>query len=100
MVCASIVVCLGLLSSSTSEARSINWYRVAACETHYNWDAAGTYQGGLGFYYKTWDWWAGELGFSAYRSAGDAPPWVQIQVAQYGYSKYHGYWGCIAHGYY
>ena len=74
------------------------WKGVAQCETGQNWKGLGsTYQGGLGFYWATWNWWAGELGLlDKYPDAGDAPPLVQIEVAQYGRVVYSGYWGCIS----
>src|SRR5215471_5704172 len=61
------------------------WDRVAACETGGRWRGLGaTYQGGLGIYAATWDWWAGELGLERrYPDAGDAPRLVQIRVADY-----------------
>ena len=70
---------------------------MARCETGSRWGGLGaTYQGGLGIYYTTWDWWARELGVLArYPDAGDAPRLVQIQVADYGRRVHHGYWGCI-----
>ena len=73
--------------------------RVFHCETptngqYINWQHdSGTYQGGPGFYYGSWDqfkpvsWWPDE--------AYDATPWQQYQtaraiVAQYGFTG----WGC------
>jgi hypothetical protein len=72
------------------------WDRVARCETGGQWRGLGrTYQGGLGFYWATWDSWAGELGLEArYPDAGDAPRLVQIRVADYGRRVHRGYWGC------
>jgi hypothetical protein len=77
------------------------WDRVARCEQP---DGAGgalwnhpgpRYQGGLGFYFATWDWWARELGLvRRYPDAGDAPRLVQIRVAEYGRRVHRGYWGC------
>lgn len=58
-----------------------------------------TYSGGVGFYNRTWTWWAGELGLARrYPNAADAPPVVQIRVAEYGYQHHDGYWGTIANG--
>lgn len=73
------------------------WDRVAQCETGSRWAGLGSvYQGGLGIYYQTWDWWAKELGlWSQYPDAGMAPRLVQIRVADYGRRKHRGYWGCI-----
>jgi len=72
------------------------WDRVAECETHSTWRGLGhTYQGGLGFYWSTWDWWARELGLlRQYPDAGLAPRLVQIRVADYGRRVHGGYWGC------
>jgi len=72
------------------------WRAVARCETGARWAGLGsTYQGGLGIYWSTWDWGARELGLERrYPDAGDAPPLVQIRVADYGY-RVHGWrWGC------
>jgi hypothetical protein len=71
--------------------------RVAVCETGHNppnWrHDSGTYQGGYGFWYGTWDsfkpvkWWPD--------NAADATPWQQYRtalrvIARYGWSG----WGC------
>lgn len=69
------------------------WQRLAQCETGLNWrHNSGTYQGGYGFYYGSWDafkkpWYPAE--------AYNATPWQQYQVAlaihrRYGFSG----WGC------
>jgi hypothetical protein len=83
-------------SSSLSPSTIAYWDGVARCETGAHWRGLGrTYQGGLGFYYSTWDAWAGELGLEArYPDAGDAPRLVQIRVADYGRRVHRGYWGC------
>jgi hypothetical protein len=77
------------------------WDRVARCEQPdgaggARWNHPGPrYQGGLGFYWGTWDWWARELGLlRRYPDAGDAPRLVQIRVADYGRRVHRGYWGC------
>ena len=102
--CGICVACAALLGPPQGEAaRRLSpatiafWDRVAYCETGSRWGGLGsTYQGGLGFYYTTWNWWASELGLLArYPDAGDAPRLVQIQVADYGRRVHHGYWGCI-----
>jgi hypothetical protein len=86
-----------------------HWTAVAACETggggppKWNWGAEhrpneGTkYQGGLGISALMWQVWAGELGLlSRYPDAFDAPPLVQMEVAQYGVTVHHAVWGCKA----
>jgi hypothetical protein len=90
------------LVGSASAASSLDrrtvayWDRVAQCETGSTWRGLGrTYQGGLGFYWATWDWWARELGLHRrYPDAGLAPRLVQIRVADYGLRVHRGYWGC------
>lgn len=91
------------------------WTRVGSCETGGGgpplWDWGkhasrsdplhrhneGTiYEGGVGFYYTTWQAWAKELNlYVKYPHAWMAPPEVQAQVAQYGLSVHRGYWGCL-----
>jgi hypothetical protein len=72
------------------------WDRIANCETGGNWRMSGsTYEGGVGFAGTTWRWWARELGLLArYPHANLAPRLVQIRVAEYGLTRYRGYWGC------
>jgi hypothetical protein len=83
------------------------WTAVGACETggggppKWDWGAEhrpgeGTkYQGGLGISSLMWNVWAGELGLlSRFPDAFDAPPVVQMEVAQYGVSVHHAVWGC------
>ena len=84
-------------SSGLSSSTIAFWDRVAQCETGSTWTGLGsTYQGGLGIYSSTWDWWAGELGLDRrYPDAGDAPRLVQIRVADYGRRVHNGGWGCI-----
>ncbi len=83
------------------------WDNVARCETGQRWDwgaqhRAGeghTYEGGVGFYWQTWQAWARELGLlRRYPHAYLAPKLVQIQVAEYGLRVHNGYWGAIANG--
>lgn len=99
VVCAVLIA--GVLAPSAGSSLGPQtiafWDDVAQCETGGNWDAAGpTYQGGLGIYWSTWNWWAGELGLrDDYPDADDAPRMVQIRVADYGYRVHSGYWGCI-----
>jgi hypothetical protein len=83
----------GSLPASTVEF----WDAVARCETGSRWQGLGsTYQGGLGIYWSTWDWWAKELGlWSQFPDAGMAPRLVQIRVADYGRRVHRGYWGCL-----
>lgn len=73
------------------------WDRVARCETGGNWQMSGsTYEGGVGFYWATWRWWASELGLlERYPHAYMAPRTVQIRVAEYGLNTHRGYWGCL-----
>lgn len=86
-----------------------HWIAVGRCEQPgpgafgVRWDHPGpTYQGGLGFYWGTWRWWASELrpgGVSVYErfpNAGLAPWRVQVWVAQHGWERYRGSWGCHA----
>ena len=83
------------------------WTAVAACETGSGgapkWDwgskhrpSEGTlFEGGLGISALMWKVWAGELGLlTQYPHAYDAPPLVQMQVAQYGVTTHHAAWGC------
>lgn len=56
------------------------------------------YKGGLGISNGAWNWWAGELGLlRRYPTAGHAPPLVQVRVADYGWRRYRGNWGCMRH---
>lgn len=84
-------------SDGVSDSTVAFWTRVAECETGGAWRGLGSvYQGGLGIYYRTWDWWAKELGlWSQYPDAGLAPRLVQIRVADYGRRIHRGYWGCL-----
>jgi hypothetical protein len=83
------------------------WTAVAACETgsggppKWDWGSKhrpgeGTlYEGGLDISTQMWTLWAGKLGLLArYPFAFDAPPLVQMQVAQYGVTASHAVWGC------
>jgi hypothetical protein len=83
------------------------WTAVAACETggggppKWDWGSehrpgeGPNYQGGLGISTPMWRLWAGELGLLArYPQAFDAPPLVQMLVAEYGVAVHHAVWGC------
>jgi hypothetical protein len=83
------------------------WTAVAACETgsggppKWDWGSEhrpgeGTvYEGGLGISTLMWNLWAGKLGLlTKYPHAYDAPPLVQMQVAQFGVTTSHAVWGC------
>jgi hypothetical protein len=91
------------LSAKTVE----HWTAVAACETgsggppKWDWGSKhrpgeGTiFEGGVGFSALMWKVWAGELGLLArYPHAFDAPPRIQMEVAQYGVTAHHAVWGC------
>jgi hypothetical protein len=84
-----------------------HWTAVAACETgsggppKWDWGSKhrpgeGTlFEGGVGFSAYMWKVWAGELGIlKRYPHAYDAPPLVQMQVAEYGVDTDHVTWGC------
>jgi hypothetical protein len=84
-----------------------HWNAVAACETggggppKWDWGSKhrpgeGTlFEGGLGFSAYMWKVWAGELGIvRRYPHAYDAPPLVQMQVAEYGVETDRVTWGC------
>jgi hypothetical protein len=92
---------LGITTDASAKLRPdvvAYWDRIARCETGGNWQMRGsTYSGGVGFYNRTYEWWARELGLlSRYPSANMAPRLVQIRVADYGWRRYRGYWGCRA----
>jgi hypothetical protein len=83
------------------------WIAVAKCETgaggppKWDWGSKhrageGTlYEGGVGFSVAMWKLWAGELSLLAqYPHAYDAPPLVQMSVAQYGATVHKAQWGC------
>jgi hypothetical protein len=83
------------------------WTAVATCETggggppRWDWGSkhrpgeGPNYQGGLGISALMWRLWAGELGLLArYRQAYEAPPLVQMQVAQYAVTVHRAVWGC------
>lgn len=60
------------------------------------WDTHGpTYEGGLGFWYGTWDQYAPEVLAAPSANAGDAPWWDQVRVARHLYALYGpSPWGC------
>jgi hypothetical protein len=78
------------------------WVAIAQCEQPGNgwmgvrWDHPGpTYQGGLGFWYGTWDSYKRGTSAAAIDNAGDATPAQQMEVARRVRAA-HGYgaWGC------
>jgi hypothetical protein len=107
---------LGLASAAAAHAGGLpalsakavqHWTAVAACETgsggppKWDWGSKhrpgeGTvFEGGVGFSAYMWKVWAGQLGIlTKYPHAYDAPPLVQMQVAEYGYRTDHAAWGC------
>lgn len=77
------------------------WVRDAICETGSNppnWRfRAGVYQGGIAFYYGTWDTWKMHVPVARrFADADQAPAWVQAAVAQWGLDRF-GRWGCLFH---
>jgi hypothetical protein len=95
-VSAVALVAVPAAPAELSRSTVAYWRGIARCETGAHWRGLGpVYQGGLGIYWATWDWWARELGLERrYPDAGDAPALVQIRVADYGYRVHGGYWGC------
>ncbi len=103
----ALVLLLALVLTPAAAASSrvpAFWQNLANCETGGRWDwgahhrpAEGhTYEGGLGFYYRTWTLWASAVGvFGRYPHAYMAPPLVQVRVGRYGLA-HHGYWGCLS----
>lgn len=75
------------------------WQRLHRCEQPSSWHGGfPRYPGGLGIYVTTWAWGAGELGLLArYPNGAAAPPYVQMQVAQYGYERHRWFWVCFRH---
>jgi hypothetical protein len=84
-----------------------HWTAVAACETggggppKWNWGSknrpgeGALFEGGVGFSAYMWKVWAGQIGILArYPHAYDAPPLVQMQVAEYGVETDQVTWGC------
>jgi Transglycosylase-like domain len=84
------------------------WTAIGSCETggggppKWDWGSrhrpgeGAAFEGGLGFSTATWQLWAGTLGLlDLYPHAYDAPPLVQIRVAEYGLTEQNGYWGCM-----
>lgn len=113
-VLASIAVLFSGTHISLPQSTIAYWKKIGACETGHiglpsdgpaRWDWGSknrrsegrTYQGGVGFYHGTWDWWAKELKIhSRYPEAYKAPMLIQIMVADYGWKKHRGYWGCMS----
>jgi hypothetical protein len=98
----------GRYDSSPPSPQSIRyWIAVGSCETggggppRWDWGAkhrsgeGPLFQGGLGFSSSVWAAWASELGLAKlYPHAYDAPPLVQIRVAEYGMKVHGARWGC------
>ncbi len=83
------------------------WTAIASCETggggppKWDWGSKhrpgeGTvFEGGLGFAATVWQSWATELGLAKlYPHAYNAPPLVQMRVAEYGVKMHGARWGC------
>lgn len=89
----------GLAVPVAPAAGDPNWWLVARCEEAGDWDTRGPeYSGGLGFFNATWSLWAARLGLERrFPNAADAPPAVQIRVAEYGW-RHGGYWGSLWNG--
>lgn len=82
------------------------WLADAACETGStppNWNfRAGVYEGGIAFYYTTWDSWKIHIPQARpFDHAYEAPGWVQALVAQWGLDNFNpghiSRWGCLWH---
>lgn len=80
------------------------WIAMGRCEQPgdgwegVNWSHRGpTYQGGLGFWYGTWDTYKAGTSAEGIDNAGDATPQQQMEVAR-NVRAAHGYhaWGCAA----
>jgi hypothetical protein len=110
---AALVLCVWTASASAGASQPLTpkliayWTAVAKCETggggppKWDWGSRhrpgeGTlFEGGVGFSAAMWKLWAGELGLAAqYPHAYNAPPLIQMQVAQYGATVQHAVWGC------
>ncbi len=101
MLATIVVLALVLAASAKAKltpATIAYWQRIHLCEQPDSWSHLQfrEYKGGLGISNGAWNWWARELGLTRlYPTAGNAPPIVQIRVAQYGWSRYRGSWGCM-----
>lgn len=82
------------------------WEADAECETGSkpaNWSfRAGVYEGGIAFYYTTWDSWKIHVPQARpFDHAYEAPGWVQALVAQWGLDNFNpshiSRWGCLWH---
>jgi hypothetical protein len=102
---AAAVHAAGLQPLSAKAVR--HWTAVAACETggggppKWDWGSKHRpgegmlFEGGVGFSAYMWKVWAGELGIlERYPHAYDAPPLLQMQVAEFGVDSDHVTWGC------
>lgn len=83
-----IWVAIGRCEQPGNGWRGVNW-------SHHGNGADGGYQGGLGFYFGTWDAYKGGTSAANIANAGDATPMQQIEVAR-NVRAAHGYgaWGC------
>ena len=84
-----------------------HWTAVGSCETgsggppKWDWGSkhrpgeGALFEGGLGISALMWKLWAGQLGLLVqYPHAYDAPPLVQMRVAQFGVQTSNAKWGC------
>ena len=104
MLTISLTIALVLAATAKATIAKLNpatvayWNRMHNCEQPDSWSHLyyREYKGGLGISNGAWNWWAGELGLlRRYPTAGHAPPIVQIRVADFGWRKYRGNWGCM-----
>jgi hypothetical protein len=103
-IVAAALLSAGLASSSSpSTPRTVRalWVHDAICETGRNppnWRFhVGVYQGGIAFYYTTWDAWKIHVPEARrYAEADQAPAWAQAAVAEWGL-RHLGRWGCLFH---
>ena len=100
---ATLIFALAPSAAGTADRHHIRplWVADAICETGHNppnWRFhAGVYEGGIAFYWGTWQAWHQHVREAVrYRHAYQAPAWVQAQVAEYGLDHY-GRWGCLFH---
>lgn len=80
-------------------AAASGWMKIHNCEQPGSWTTKGTYQGGLGIWYGNWDKWSTHFKVHyIWPDAGDAPPSIQITIADWAYrhDSPTPYWGCFA----
>lgn len=108
LVCAwAPAAALGAGAKPLSPALVRSWTAVGSCETgaggppKWDWGSkhrpgeGSLYEGGLGISAAMWLQWAGELALlKRYPHAYDAPPLVQIRVAEYGVDSRGARWAC------